>query len=305
MKLILGAAQFGLPYGITNYTGKMPDDGELNSILDYAFDNGIDTIDTAEAYGVANERLAFYIQNKNRKFKIINKILRYPILGEEDLQEVMKNMLKTREAFNIPSFECLMFHYASSITKSPLINERFFSSLVENSISDCIGLSINRQDDYFSVKDRFKVDLLQAPFNPLNQHILNPSFVQFLNISSCKIHIRSLFLQGLLLSSLSKIPVHLKALMPHLKKVETLASYIGESIMTLCFIFGLNHPFINGIVVGVQSQRELAEILESYNRAYEIVSSHSLNINFIHLNCPDTRLIDPMQWDTLKTFKSH
>jgi aryl-alcohol dehydrogenase-like predicted oxidoreductase len=55
MKLILGAAQFGSPYGITNLSNLMLGDSELNSLLDCAFDHGITTIDTAESYGQANK----------------------------------------------------------------------------------------------------------------------------------------------------------------------------------------------------------------------------------------------------------
>ena len=49
-KLSHGTVQFGINYGINNSTG-VPDDKQVTSILDYAFKNGINTIDTAIAYG--------------------------------------------------------------------------------------------------------------------------------------------------------------------------------------------------------------------------------------------------------------
>lgn len=299
MKLILGAAQFGLPYGVTNYTGKMPDDRELKSTLDYAFDNGIDTIDTAEGYGVANERLAFYLRNNDRNFRIINKIFRQPILTEEAAHELRKNLLNAREAFNISSFDCIMLHYAPSVCQSPTVDQSFFSSLVENGICKHIGLSINHEDDYFSLNKRIQIDLLQAPFNLLNQHILNPAFVQSLKAAACKIHVRSLFLQGLLLAGSRKIPAYLKNLTRYVESLENLASDMGESLMTLCFVFGLSHPFVEGFVIGVQSQRELAEVLEGYHRACEVLCRGSL-FNFHEFNCKDASLVDPTQWDRLK-----
>lgn len=298
-KLILGAAQFGLPYGITNYTGKMPDNKELEAILDYAFDNGIDTIDTAEAYGVANERLASYISRRDKKFHIINKVLRYPVLTPEDAQKVLHHLLMARESFNISSFESVMIHHASSISQSRTLSQSFFSLMKERGLCKKFGLSINNESEYFSINEQVPIDLVQLPSNPLNQHISNPTFVQNLQSVACKIHIRSLFLQGLLLTPSSQMPNHLKGLIPYVKKLETLANDLGESVMTLCFVYALSCPFVEGFVVGVQSQRELGEILERYNRALEILGKYGNPINFYELNCSDIRLVDPTQWDNL------
>ena len=49
-KLALGTVQFGLDYGVTNYNGQVAT-REVRNILDYAKDNGIDTLDTASGYG--------------------------------------------------------------------------------------------------------------------------------------------------------------------------------------------------------------------------------------------------------------
>lgn len=50
MKLALGTVQFGLPYGVANQQGQVTET-EVNSILDLASANGINTLDTAIAYG--------------------------------------------------------------------------------------------------------------------------------------------------------------------------------------------------------------------------------------------------------------
>ena len=55
-KIILGTAQFGMNYGINNSMG-VPEDKDVSSILDYAHKNGINTLDTAIAYGNSEERL--------------------------------------------------------------------------------------------------------------------------------------------------------------------------------------------------------------------------------------------------------
>ena len=49
MKLGLGTVQFGCNYGISNTKGQVAFD-EIQKILDYAIEVGIDTIDTASLY---------------------------------------------------------------------------------------------------------------------------------------------------------------------------------------------------------------------------------------------------------------
>ena len=53
--LALGTAQFGLPYGIANQVGRISRD-EATTILDHAWAAGLDTIDTAIAYGESEHR---------------------------------------------------------------------------------------------------------------------------------------------------------------------------------------------------------------------------------------------------------
>ena len=55
-KLTIGTAQFGLDYGIANRSGQVNFE-EIQKILDFAFDLGINTLDTAIAYGDSETRL--------------------------------------------------------------------------------------------------------------------------------------------------------------------------------------------------------------------------------------------------------
>ena len=48
-KMVLGTAQFGMHYGIANRKGQVYHK-EISAILDLAWDNGIDTLDTAKAH---------------------------------------------------------------------------------------------------------------------------------------------------------------------------------------------------------------------------------------------------------------
>ncbi len=70
-KLVLGCAQFGLPYGVTRVQDHV-DDVELAAILDHAASAGVRMLDLSPAYGNAEARLGrqdlarFCVQTKTR-----------------------------------------------------------------------------------------------------------------------------------------------------------------------------------------------------------------------------------------------
>ena len=53
-KVILGASQFGLNYGISNKNGKV-DENDVTKILKYAYCNNISMIHTASLHGCSEE----------------------------------------------------------------------------------------------------------------------------------------------------------------------------------------------------------------------------------------------------------
>ena len=74
-KLILGTVQFGLHYGVNNTTGK-PSKENIKSILDSAYNSGIQLLDTAEAYGDSQNKIGEYHKNSTNKFNIITYLLK-------------------------------------------------------------------------------------------------------------------------------------------------------------------------------------------------------------------------------------
>ena len=63
MNFILGTAQFGLNYGISNNTGQIKEN-EVKKIIHYCNEVGITNFDTAQAYGNSEEILGS-ILNEN------------------------------------------------------------------------------------------------------------------------------------------------------------------------------------------------------------------------------------------------
>lgn len=71
--MILGTAQLGQEYGIHNSTGK-PSQETAYQILDYAWNHGIHILDTAGAYGVAEDLIGKYQEVTGHVFHICTKL---------------------------------------------------------------------------------------------------------------------------------------------------------------------------------------------------------------------------------------
>ena len=70
MKTILGTAQFGLDYGISNTTGKL-NSHHIENILNTAIRLGVNYLDTANVYGDAEEKLGKFSE-LTKQFKLIS-----------------------------------------------------------------------------------------------------------------------------------------------------------------------------------------------------------------------------------------
>ena len=93
-KIALGTVQFGMDYGISNKTGQVSSE-EIENILGYCKENGIDTLDTAQGYGESEKVLG---QFNLSSFKVITKLI-----GNAKLETSLEN-LKVQNVYG------LMFH---------------------------------------------------------------------------------------------------------------------------------------------------------------------------------------------------
>ena len=85
-KIVLGTAQFGMSYGISNQKGKVKTN-EIQSILDFAHNNSINTLDTAKAYGNSESSIGNYLKQTEKTWYIITKISD----GDKNLIEQIQN----------------------------------------------------------------------------------------------------------------------------------------------------------------------------------------------------------------------
>ncbi len=277
MKLALGTVQFGLDYGINNQRG-IPSENEVSSILKLAYENGIDTLDTAQSYGNAEERISKYLNNK---FKIVTKFTNFDA-------NVFTNSLNRLMLENVYGY---MAHNADLLIQNP----HWWKSLLllkNQGVVKKIGYSLYDVGQLETLLLEGMIpDIVQLPYNILDRRF--ESSILDLSKMGVEIHTRSVFLQGLLHMNLNQVPLKLSLIKPYLQAIHNLSEIAKISIGELCLGFVKGNPSIDKIVIGVDSSSQLKENLfyyKSSNLSKEIVSQ------IINIEVDEIGLLNPTNW---------
>jgi aryl-alcohol dehydrogenase-like predicted oxidoreductase len=293
MKLGLGSAQFGLDYGVSNTTGKVPID-TVARILEAAAGLGCKAIDTARAYGDSESVLGECLW-KGHPFKITTKTA--PITGgpmtANAIRQVTDDFRRSLDALRQPDVDGLMVHHAANVTGNggaDLVEALF--RLKEEGLVRKVGVSIYTSADVAAVLGVFRPDILQAPVSVLDQRLIRDGTLARLRDMGVEIHARSVYLQGLLLMNLEMLPPPLGEFRPALAKVANAAGRLGVTRAELALAFVCARPEIDVAVVGVTNEAELRDAA----RACEVrLPSEGLE----ELFAEDERLLNPAQWPAL------
>ncbi len=254
-KLILGSAQFGMDYGINNATGKIPKT-EVFEILKYAFQNGINILDTAPVYGEAHKIIGEFHKEYNQiRYKVITKIpANHPV---ENLEELVDSFLIE---LNIDCIEVLHFHSINDYIscEKQMISEVFTRLKISKKVKS-FGVSIYENSEA-DLLNRELIDVVQLPFNLLDNINQRGVLIKELNQQKYEIHTRSVFLQGLLLKNAIDSPI--KELIPYLVNVETILQETPSSKQALALQYCLTQERIDHVLIGVDSLAQLKVNLE-------------------------------------------
>ena len=166
MRLALGTVQFGMPYGIANKSGQVPR-CEVKAILQQAAVNGIDTLDTAIAYGESETCLG---KVGVRDFKIVTKLPAVPE-GFSDVAVWVKEQVNASLLrLGVNSVYGLLLHHPEQLLKSEgALIYQALQALKEDGLVQKVGVSIYAPSELEMLNTRYHFDLVQAPFNLIDR----------------------------------------------------------------------------------------------------------------------------------------
>ena len=277
MKIALGTVQWGLNYGISNKKG-IPSKDELNRILSFADKSGINLLDTASSYGNSEARIGDFSKNK---FNIVTKIG----ISENDIsiKEQIKKSLKKLKSNSV--YGCL-FHDTINFLKYPSVWNDIQIQKKEGLIKK-IGFSLyNPQELEKLFELNYIPDLIQVPFNLIDRRF--EPYLKELKNMDIEIHVRSIFLQGLLLNFKMMNEIKFSKWNKIWGRYRNWLKLIGLSPLEACISHVLSFNDISNIVVGVDDLTQLKQIVLASKK--DTVKAPKSLIS------TDEKLINPLSW---------
>lgn len=286
-RLALGTVQFGLNYGVANQSGQTPI-AEVARILDLARRSGVDTLDTAHAYGTSESVLGAC---GTSQWRIISKLP--PSADTTDGGDWVRRCATDSLArLSVDTLTGLLLHQPSLLLspQGQAIYDAMVALKSQGTIGK-LGISVYTPDELEVLVSRFDFDLVQLPLNVVDRRMIHSGWLDRLARSGIEIHTRSCFLQGLLLMDAAARPRKFARWAPLWQKWEHWLKQHALKPLEACLSFALSQQQISRVIVGVDNTAQLAEILDAANAAT------SLPPDDLFSDDPD--LLNPSRWNAL------
>lgn len=284
----LGTAQFSKNYGISNIIGK-PSLKEIKKILSIAKKNKVKFLDLAEDY---NGVIRLLGKLKINHFKIILKL---KIKSSYTKNKIIQNFKKSLKLLNLTKIHAVLIHNIYDFNYKQL-NKVFnvFKYLKSIGLINKFGISGYSIIEAKKFVKIYKINFLQIPLNIFDQELIKNKNYLFFKKTKTEIHVRSIFLQGLLLMDNNILPKYFKKWKNLFNKFESKKVFYKKTSFELCINFiKLNIKKFKSVVIGVNSTKEFNEIIYLFKKNKD-------KISYKNLSCSDKKLIYPYKWEIKK-----
>ena len=282
MRLALGTVQFGLPYGVAGNAAAVPE-AEVREILARAAALGIDTLDTAPAYGDIEERLDALAGTA--RFSVVTKVPALPadVAGPEVAAWVDDVLRRSFQRLG-DRIRGVLFHHAADLLGPQGARLWEAAETLVHARDARLGASCYDVAMLESLQARYPVGLAQVPGNAFDQGLGG----WHAGVAPPAVHIRSAFLQGLLLLTETQAAARVP------KAAAALARWHGwcrdHDLSPLAAALGIvkGLPGATHCLVGVDNARQLEAIAAAWDAAQPLAAPE--------LATRDGDVTDPRCW---------
>lgn len=286
-KLGLGTVQWGMPYGIANQHGITSPDA-VTKLLTEARNYGIEVLDTASLYGKSETVLG---ENDLDGFKLITKTPSFScqIITTAEIDLLSETFYRSLNLLSVKKVYGLLIHHADNLLIPD--GEKLVAQMVnlkKEGLIQKIGVSVYDSSQVDSVLKVFNPDLVQLPLNIFDQRMLESGHLELLKSRGTEIHVRSVFLQGLLLMPLNDVPSFFKPIYPLLVRWRDAAREQGFTAHQAAIAFATNIPHVDTVLVGLGSLSQFNTCIDSFAIDKKFDASG--------LACNDPVFVNPSMW---------
>lgn len=272
-----------MPYGINNNTG-MPGRDQAFMILKKANSVGINLLDSAEAYGEAIDVIGHYLkENRDAPFRVISKFTGGKMSLEQRVTTTLDKLGRDR-------LYCYMYHRFSDYSSGAY--KRNLTLLKKQGKIEHIGVSLYSTDELQHCLQDEEISIVQIPYNPFDASKEKQQLLERAKEYGKEIHVRSVFLQGLFFKKSHELTGNLTPLASPLSEFHELVTRYDVDVRTACLNYALYSPFIDSVVIGVETVDQLDENMAAINE----VIPRELFSSLESIVVGDDQLVNPSNW---------
>lgn len=295
MELCLGTVQFGMDYGVFNTPKK--DQDYCVSCLDYATQNGIHAIDTATAYGTAEQVTGAFLAKRTiprDKLWISTKFLPN-ILDEYEQKDYKKiireNLVKSLSTLHLDYVDAYFLH-SSRYAFRPDILEAL-SSVQKEGLARNVGVSVYDPDEALACFDSPYVDYIQVPYSIFDHRMRLNGIFEKIKMGKCSVDVRTAFIKGLIRLAVDEVPDYLVKAKPILKKLDEICKKTGYSRIDLAIGYIKQQENVSHLVFGIRDIDQLKEDMASFEKNIPADIFRDIDLAFANI---DTDIVIPSLW---------
>lgn len=256
-KLGLGAAQFGLDGGAP-YRGRSPE-AEVREMLILAAKAELRVLDAGAASN-HGEAVLGAVSPRPSPFAVTVKAAR----GDRGPDHVEAEARASLRRLGLERADAIVVQSAGDLfSASGLATWERLKDLREAGLFARIGISAYVSDDPVGLTRRFKPDLIQAPASLLDQRLLTDGSLARVRDMGVAVHLRSIFLNGLLFLPPDRVPSQIRGAAARLSRARRLIAEGRSDPLQAALGFALSRPEANAVIVGAATAAELTAVLRA------------------------------------------
>jgi len=288
--LIIGTAQFGQKYGIAGGYNQVPEE-EVVKILKFAEMNGVRWIDTAGSYGCAESTLG-RMQNIS-EFNIVTKV--FLNRSTESPKKITEHIKKSIKLLGVGKLYGVLIHDPNDLIQESRRYEVFENMEMAKYLGyvNKIGVSVSFPEQAAEIIEKHNIDLIQIPCNILDQRFIKSGIMKEIIGRNIEIHIRSVFLQGLLLMDPETLDPFFDGIKTHLIYLRSFASKHNKSVREVAINYAKSLKSASKIIVGIDNEKQLRQIVLDWKH-------NVMEYDFSEFCVDDEKFLIPSNWGNKK-----
>lgn len=284
MKLMLGTAQFGSHYGIANVDGAGTYHRSLE-VMNTAMLGGIYYYDTAKAYGNSESVIGKILRNTDLHAKVVTKVLCRPDDPEHIIQDIRDSLVQ----LGLDSVHGVLVHNSDILLDDSYDVFNMLIKAKSIGLTESIGVSVYDPESAVKILQKYPLDIVQIPSSILDQR-LNEKYIEAITDYGAEIHVRSIFLQGLMFISPENLDPYFSDISDTLQNLHEVAARYDTTVSKMAIEYAKSLQGVSRIIVGVDNADHLSEIVCDYHAPFDC------DLAFRQFSIEDDKFINPSKW---------